>query len=197
MNYLEKLSECYPESQAYIVGNNDPNIYSNLIWLTSQIPQATLDSEVSNVQSNDIVSGQNIFQANFSYIGNIYNKWIGTETSIPSNESPYIIPWKCKIIGISYSNKEFNSNIDLQIFKSDNNNENINNLMLQWDIRTSRSGYKTDIPSSIMCNPGDKIGIFLKKYNNDKPKNVNIVIYFQIDTTTTLSQSTESYSGNM
>jgi len=100
MNYLEKLSNCYPTSEAYVVGNDDPNVYTNLVWLTTPIPQATLDADTSPVQINDVLGGQNIFQTSFVYSGDIENKWIGADSAISSDESPYIIPWGCTIIGL-------------------------------------------------------------------------------------------------
>ena len=197
MNYLEKLSNCFPDAQAYVVGYSDPNIYSNLIWLSTPISQSVIDSDICPVLVNDITNGLNIFQVNLSYNGNIYNKWIGTEQGITSDETPFIVPWKSRIIGIGYSNKEHDSNIDLQIFKADKNAGEVNTLMFQWDIRNSRTGYKTDIPSTALCEAGDKIGVFLKKFNNDKPKNVSIILYFQIEADTTLSQFTESFKEDM
>ena len=196
MNYLEKLSNCFPDAQAYVLGNNDPNIYANLIWLTTAIPQATLDSDVCPVQATDIQGGQNIFQSTFIYKGNIENKWIGLESSLTSDETPYIVPWNATIVGIGFSNTNNDADIDIEIYKSLNGSDNINTLLYQWDIRTARTGYKTDVNSGLTFNAGDKMGIFLKKFSGNKPQNVQLVVYFQIDENTTIGESVESYSGN-
>lgn len=197
MNYLEKLSNCYPDAHAYVLGNNDPTIYSNLIWATTQISQAVLDSDVCHIQSSDISSGQNIFQISFHNEGSIYNKWIGLDNSVTSDESPYVVPWKSNLIGITYSNNKHDSNINIQVFKSNKDAGSVNTLLTQWDIRDARTAFKTNMLPTLSCEAGDKIGVFLKKYNNDKPKDVILTLYFQIDINTSLNEYIESFNGDI
>lgn len=40
-NYLEVISECFPDAEAYTAG--DPTVYGNIVWVTTPIAQATLD----------------------------------------------------------------------------------------------------------------------------------------------------------
>lgn len=197
MNYLEKLSNCYPESQAYILGNKDPNIYSNLIWSTTQIPQATLDSAVSIVQSNDIItsSANPIFSNTFSYNGSTSNRWLSLSNGINTDKTPLVLPWDSRLIGISYSNEKV-TNIDIEIHKAPYNDASSDILNLTWEIRNTRLGYKTDILSNMTYDAGDKIGIFLKKFNNDKPQNSVVILYFQILETSSLGEDVQNFTGN-
>lgn len=43
-NYIEILGSCFPNAQAYIIGNKDPSDYNSLQWVTPPIPQSVLDA---------------------------------------------------------------------------------------------------------------------------------------------------------
>ena len=46
-NYIQVLGEFFPSSQATVASGADPTVYANLTWITTAIPQATLDSYAS------------------------------------------------------------------------------------------------------------------------------------------------------
>lgn len=194
MNYLEVLSDCYPTSEAYVVGQDDPSIYANLVWITTPIPQATLDTAIVPVQISDVIGGQNIFQTSFVYQGDIENKWIGADSAISSDESPYIIPWGCTIVGVGYSNAKDNTSSDIQIYKALYDSGTTKTLLYQWDVRNVRTSSKTDVPAGLTFVAGDKMGIFFSKNGSIKPKDVQLTIYFQIDVDSTISETTEMYN---
>lgn len=197
MNYLEQLSNIYPDAEAYVIGNADPTVYSNLIWITTPIPQATLDNQpYVPIQKGDVINGLNTFQVTFQSTGKFSNKWIGMDTASTSDTCPYVIPWKSRLIGLNFVNITSNANIDIQVFKADVGLGSTNTLLFEWLIRTARTGYKTNLPI-ISCNAGDKIGIFLKHVDKYRPRNTIITMFFQIDTNATLSELTETFTGDM
>lgn len=191
-NYLEILSDCYPDAQAYVIGNDDPTVYTNLLWLSTQISQATLDASICNIQSNDIVSSSAspILQYIFSDTFSISNKWLSIGNGIDSYAVPLILPWDCRLVGLSFNNKYDNINIDVELH-SITTVDNVFNKDLTFNIVSAKEGYKTNIPNGISYLAGNKLGIYLNKVDNSIPKDVIVILYLQILDTSVLGEFTK------
>lgn len=68
-NYLEVLSNCFPTAQAYTRGN--PTLYSDLIWVTTQIPQATLDTSQCGLGTYHPQTLNKSIQSWYGYVGTL------------------------------------------------------------------------------------------------------------------------------
>lgn len=59
-NYADIIGNFFPDIQMEITGGKDPSVYSNIVWKSTQISQATLDQYSNLIQSstiNSIISG--------------------------------------------------------------------------------------------------------------------------------------------
>ena len=93
----------------------------------------------------------------FGNVGNTNNKWLEfSSSSAASDEVPYIAPFDGLLIGLTYANKNDDSNLDVEIY--------LNGILyFTWEIRRKRWAYKTDIPTLPTIFQGDRISIFARK----------------------------------
>jgi len=73
-NYLEIIGTNYPEAGAIVRNGADPTVYSNIEWITTPIPQATLDA--TEYATIGVPSG-NISQFTF---GDVHGKPLDTKS---------------------------------------------------------------------------------------------------------------------
>lgn len=123
-----------------------------------------------------------IYFCAFTAKGGVENEWISPfGTGFKSSETSFLVPWKSKIVGLTYVNKKETTNINTQIWAAA---ENLAcspiYLMYQWNLRSTRVARKTNFTTDIIFNAGDKVGVYYEKYGGNKPENSEITIYFQI-----------------
>jgi hypothetical protein len=135
------------------------------------------------------------FQATFLENGTPRDEWLKQfGENIPSNQSPYVVPFNAKLIGITYSNK--NSGVDayIEVWASALGDGLTKTRVFNWHVNNKRLGYKTNFDPDITFDAGDKISI----YNEDVGTNANdavVVLYFQIINTTT-NEEWENFGGS-
>lgn len=109
----------------------------------------------------------------FSYEGSVYNKWLSIDHKLNSDQSTYTIPFKGKISAITFDNRDTNVNIDIEIYR---NNQKVYTLKA----RNLKTMTITNINENIIYNLGDRLNVFLRKRNENKPTNPIVAIYFNI-----------------
>ncbi len=111
--------------------------------------------------------------------GSTGNEWLKLYgENIPSNQSPYIVPFNSRLVGITYTNKEGGVGSDIEIWVSSLGSGNAKAKVFDWQRNNKRVGYKTDFDPYIEFDAGDKISL----YNDDNGKNANdtvVTLYFQ------------------
>lgn len=209
LNYLQALERCFPDTQAYIT-TGDPTNYADIIWITTQIPQATIDSSscvigVFDDTTGDVVttdynvSGTDsgpIFSLVFNKDSISKNTWLSHngDNSLTSDRSPAVIPWNCRLVAMTFSNQAEAADTDVQIYKADAGAGSSDALVHTWEIRGSRLARKTIFQPDVTFIAGDKVGIYLKGQGSDV-KYVSVLMYLQITDSDT-ADLTESFSGN-
>lgn len=222
-NYLMVLAECFPGVEAYTAGDPtvyeelvwvstpidkatlDASLCANqnvsygsvevqgnleegdtLVWDgASWIPRSSVD-----------VSGS-VMTREFGYgSSNVKNRWLAFtgNNGFPTNEVPVVIPWKCQLVGMTFSNEDPSADTDVMVYAADVGSSNVDTLRLTWEIRNARVGYKTDL-DPVIFNAGDKIGIYLQDRGSDPDYPVVTLELKILDGTT--GTSVENFSGNL
>jgi len=183
-NYIEIIGRCFDSVEASVVQGGDPTIYTDIVWSSTPIPQATLDAGDCTgslvTTSVNLESGEGIIlPLTFNHESTAKNKWLSHEgdTGLSSDETPAIIPFSCKLVGMTFSNSKNSVETDVEVYQTPKNSST-RTLDSTWQIRASRSGYKTNVVETIF-EAGSKIGIYLRDKGTD-PKRVVVILYVQI-----------------
>jgi len=107
------------------------------------------------------------------------NKWLSHEgdNSLSSDDTPAIIPFNCKLVGVTFCNEEEKVDTDIEIYQT-MKNDNVRNKISTWQIRSARTGHKTNLIEMVFT-AGDKIGVYLRDAGAE-PEKVIVIIYVQI-----------------
>lgn len=128
----------------------------------------------------------------------VANEWLSHygDTSLNSNQTFGIIPWKSKIIGLSYSNRDDNSDTDIRIYSTpQGGGTSPKTLEFTWSLRDARVARKTNFSTDIILDAGDHVGIYVSDQGIN-PDYVVFIMYLQI-IEETFEESVEQFSGNM
>lgn len=94
----------------------------------------------------------------FSSSGNTADKWLEyTSSSAPSNEVPLLVPQNADIKGFTFSNKDDDVDIDVEIYCN-------GTLVYTWEVRNKRTYYETGISAGSLLQ-GDRLSVFFKRYS--------------------------------
>jgi hypothetical protein len=134
-------------------------------------------------------------QMAFTKNGSITNAWMSYyENSIPSNNVHGIVPWKSKLIGITFSNTYSSRDVDIKVYVAgDGDGNSPLTKALEWQLRNVRVAYKTDFSPDILFDAGDKVAIFMSDQGSN-PHDPVIVLHFQVTTDATTGSGSEDYS---
>lgn len=128
----------------------------------------------------------------------VSNTWLSHygDSSMHSSETFGVIPWKSKIIGLSFSNRDNDCDTDVKIYSTpEGGGVSPKTLEYLWDLRNCRVARKTNFLSDIILDAGDHIGVYLKDQGIN-PDYVVFVMYLQI-IEETFEENVESFSGSM
>jgi hypothetical protein len=161
------------------------------LWSSQRIHDFVLQ-EVANAAAGDLTNliGKTVsvgFSHSSSSVG---NSWLRTETNdsgTSSDRNPYIVPFNCRLLAITFSNSDTGVDTDLQIWKSSVGGNPISNktMVHEIEIRNARAHIETSFSSPIEFVIGDKIGVYMldRGTNSDHP--VVQLTFIVTDSTTT------------
>lgn len=113
----------------------------------------------------------------FSSNGNTFNKWLNVgHPSTPSNQVPFVAEWSGDAIGMSFSNANDLSNVDIEY--------HINGTLgYVWQIRDKRTAYNTSsVTPFFSVNQGDRVSIFARRVgSNQDPANIFGEVVIRVD----------------
>jgi hypothetical protein len=135
-------------------------------------------------------------QMAFTRNGTFNNSYMSYyEHCISSNQSPAIVPWKSKLIGISFTNRNYSIDVDVEVLKADaNNGTSPLTKVLDWELRDVRVASKTSFESNIVFNTGDKIAIYVRDKGTN-PHDGVVVLYLQVAADATNGEYYENFYG--
>lgn len=174
----------------YIINNGTENLSSSsgLTWIKS------LASDNSSQQNYDGPKGATI-QLSFIDNGSNTNEWLKLYgENIPSSQTFGILPFDCKLIGITWSNRYPNRDTEVELWVSGEGDGTIKTRVYSLPIIDKRYIYKTDFDPEILFDAGDKVGVYAKDTGSN-PNDVVVTLYFRVTSNDTGSGG-ENFSGN-
>lgn len=123
-----------------------------------------------------------MYQFYFGDEAKVKNKWLNlcSTWGTSSDASPAIIPWKSRLVGITFSNKKRDVDCNVDVFAGmEDGNGYTDRHILSWELRDVRAARKTDITDNIIFEAGEKVGVFLADKGGD-PERPVVTLYFHI-----------------
>lgn len=220
-NYLQIVGDCFPASEVIVATGKNPEIYTDLTWITTPIDQATLEasncaSSTATVNSlGDPISGDTVVWNGTDWENRSFNdgnpvlhiafkneavtknRWLEySNSNASSNEIPFVAPYNVRLIAITFANGSDNKDTDVQIYRAAKDQGSTSTLAHTWAVRGARVAGKTVFNPILTFAAGEKVGVYLQDAGTSDPISPMIVLYFQkIDTIST--DFTETFSGNL
>lgn len=206
---IPKTLPAFPED-GYIAVDSSDNKYK--VWSESKgrwIVLGDAEDVVFNNSTNDFVSDDvqdAIEEARDTLIGKIFNqsfhddgivvsgRWLSMEDGLgSSDEIPFVVPFDCELIAVTYTNEDPNTDGTIFIQKADYNSGSTDSTELTLSFTNVRTATYSNFTRPSF-SAGDKIAVFLENdgTNPDEPR---VVLYFQIKDNT-LQNLTENWSGD-
>lgn len=164
------------KSRWIILGDAEDVVFDNSS--NGFISDNTQDA-IEEVKAN---STSSIIQATFQNNGTSSNIWLNHgESPIPSNNTPFIIPFDCKFVGISFSNDSSGVDLDVEVNISNFNNGSTIDKTFIYELRDVRDYIKTDINTNnanLILNAGDKAAVYLRDQGSN-PNDPVVYLYFK------------------
>jgi len=163
-------------------GTSDLNAVDGELWLNR-----------FQEESSTIV--YSIFPLVFSRNGSAQAKWMSNIADVmSSNQTFAYIPFKCKVVGVTFSNKNSGVDVDVEIWKSAEGNAANESMVYEWELSNVRVARKSNISPDLTFDPGDKVAVYLDDEGKN-PSNAVVIMYLQV-TEDTSEESSEDFSGN-
>ena len=132
-----------------------------------------------------------------SNTGAVGDEWLQS-VDFPTNQTPIIIPFDCKLAALSFSNKDDGSKIDIEFYTvSESDGNSPSTLVYTWSLDTVRTARKTNFSPDVTFSQGDKLAIFARKITtNTRPSDVTMTMHFLI-TASAESESVDDWTGDI
>lgn len=178
-----------PEMTGDQVTVNDGQTSTDNLWTSQQVTDY-IASEIAAVSAGDPtnVNGK-LFEVTFAYQSTAKNRWIpqeSSETNLSSDVVPYIVPWDCELLAMTFNNQRDWVDTDVEIWTSalGANPYYTKTKVFTWDLDNVRSAVKTDFSGSAPTfSRGDRVGIYMKDRGTD-PKGAVIKLMFRMTNNT-------------
>lgn len=197
--------------------NDIPNLADGKVWMgdTNDVPQPTT-IKVDDLITGTPVSGDTVIFDGTNWIaqppsgsvigishqlmfGEQYeakNEWLELfGDSRFSNQTFGVMPLKSKLVGITFSNRYNDRDTEVRIYSTPEGAAvSPKTLDFSWLLNNTRTARKTNFPTDIIFDAGDKIGVYLADKGSE-PYDVSVVLYFiAIDAVT--GENIDNVSGN-
>jgi hypothetical protein len=104
---------------------------------------------------NSVIGKHQDFE--FTSTGVTFNKWLNVgHPSVSSDEVPYTVAWDGEAIGMTYSNKNPDTDIDIEFYIDEV-------LTYTWEIRNKKHAYKVLESGIFSLDQGEMLSAFAKK----------------------------------
>ena len=161
-----------------IVTIDDAQTSTSNLWTSQQVT----DYVTSQLAGIGAGPANKIFQMAFVESGNSTNRWLSlaSHNAIDSNVTNGVIPWRCKIVGLTYSGANNSVEADFQIHSASwSDGASPTNLDFTWEIRNTRAARRTSFSPDIVFEAGDRIGVYCQDQGTNNNEMV-LMIYFEI-----------------
>jgi hypothetical protein len=142
-------------------------------------------------------SASSIISREFSNNGTSINAWLNNaESSVPSNTAPFMVPFDCILVGVSFTNGSNEVYLDIEIGISKFNESSVIDRTLVCELRNVRTWLKSNFTggAGLTLTAGDKIGVYIRD-KGGKPNDPVVTLYFKT-TAETLQTKTENHASS-
>lgn len=137
--------------------------------------QAAIEESKSSIQGS-------LFSVNFSNNGTSSNLWLNlAESPIPSNAAPYVVPFDCKFVGMTFTNASNNIDQNIEIYISNQGDGSIAAKTFIYALRNVRTYCKTDLNTNnnnLNLSAGDKVSVYLRDMG-DNANDPVVTLFFK------------------
>lgn len=141
--------------------------------------QQAIEQAASKPEVTSSVLGSTI-QLGFSYNGGANNKWLDAgHNSMPSDETPLVVPFQSRLIAVTYTNSENDSDVDVEIYRSAAGQGNSDSKIYTLELRNCRTAVDRDTSGIYTVGAGDKIAVFCRD-RGVNAKDVQVTLYLQV-----------------
>jgi hypothetical protein len=150
-----------------LVVDGDPaETTPNTLWSSSRVVEFTT-AEITAVSAGDPnnLTGKT-FGATFVHNSGAKNVWLRHEShdgGLSSDKVPFVIPWDCNLVAVTYSNREYTSRVDVEVWATPlgQNPETNCTKKCTLEIRNHRTAVATDLGGTIAFNRGDTVAVYV------------------------------------
>lgn len=137
-----------------------------------------------------------IYSIFWSESGSAGNEYLETSGERVCNDTPHIIPFRSKVVAYTFSNRDNDGDTNVQIWSVPENSGNSPRTKKdEWSLVNVRTARKTNFPTDIIFEAGDKVVAYLEDTGTN-PDDVVFTIYLQILAQDSVSV-VESWSGDI
>lgn len=130
--------------------------------------------------TNSLVGG--LYQMIFSVNGIIKNAWMDQGAdNVSSNSTMAITLARSKVVAYTYTNARTGVSVDLELYSTP---EGVSPTVTQtledtWSLVSMRSARKSNFPTDIIFEAGDKIGVFSNDVGGTTPNDAIFILFLQ------------------
>lgn len=117
------------------------------------------------------------------------------DTGMTSDRTPAVLPWDCKLMAMTFSNRDDNSDVDLEIYSVPENDTTQKDVEFVWQLRDCRVARKTNFSPEILFEAGDRVAVYAREAGIDPDYSV-LTMYLQILEDNS-EESVRRFSGNL
>jgi len=182
------------------VSVNNINVANNVrsVNVIGQDVTSTLngDEVTISISPRDSNIGR-VFNFIFGEAGNTSNEYLDNPADGKTlDETPQVMPFDCEIIAYTFSNSNDNSDPSLEIYSvAEGNGSGPATLKDTWSLTNVRTARKSNFPTPITFNAGDKVVVFLRD-GGGNPSDVTFTMYLKIIDNTS-SEFIDNWSGDI
>lgn len=138
-----------------------------------------------------------MWQSDFGNNSSNSNTWLNNNhDSIRSNQSPVVAPWKSRLVGITFTNRNSGVDQDFKIYSVGELDTNTpKTKIFEWQIRNCRVARKTTFTADVILEAGDKFAIFMSDKGKN-PNDVRITCFWRVITQTN-EEVCKDFSGDL
>ena len=137
-----------------------------------------------------------MFELTFENPSSIGGDWLQLG-GFPSNETPHVVAWDCKLVALTFSNKESGADTELEIqVVNEGNGNSPSPTVFTWILDDVRTARKTDFSPDVTFSKGDKIAIFAKQRGDKDPAQVKMIMTLFV-TAADETNNIEDWSGTI
>lgn len=136
-------------------------------------------------------------QLTFIKDGELEDEWMKLgDSGIASNQSPAVMPWKSRLVGMTFTNKYSSREADIKIYTvPEGDGKSPLTKQFVWEVRDCRTACLTNLTASIIFDECDKVAVFSSDRGSN-PSDVVVHLYFRVLSNATTGSFSEDYSGD-